>query len=183
MSPEPASTTTVWIGTPYARARSSSESAIAGLVCSPSSAGTCVRLRRSASATQDSDTNSCALTGQWNGVLLVGSSARYSALTTTWQVPIVPNVPEYCAATPTDSVPFLGNPVSSSTRMPAVGGWMASRCLTRASSRANVSQQAGRNRLSSASGYVSELTQPSRSVERAAHVPLPHFLPQNLHIH
>src|SRR5260370_38840490 len=67
---------------------------------------------------------------------------RYSALPTTWQLPILPSMPEYCAAPPTDSVPFLGNPVSSKTSTPLFGGWMTSRRLTRASSRASASQVA-----------------------------------------
>src|SRR5260370_16537678 len=95
---------------PHCRARSSSPRAISGLVCSPSSAGTCVRLRRSSSATQDSGTNSRALTGQWNGVELVGSSARYSALTTTLHLPIFLKPPPILVLHPPPFLPFLGPP-------------------------------------------------------------------------
>src|SRR5258708_8191507 len=95
---------------PHCRARSSSPRAISGLVCSPSSAGTCVRLRRSSSATQDSGTNSRALTGQWNGVELAGSSARYSALTTTWQLPILLKPAGILGLDPHRFRPFLGQP-------------------------------------------------------------------------
>ena len=44
---------------------------------------------------QDAGKYRWALTGQWKGELLVGSSASYSALTTTWQLPTLPSVPEY----------------------------------------------------------------------------------------
>jgi hypothetical protein len=36
-------------------------------------------------------------------------------LTPIWQLPVLPSVPEYCRATPGESKPSLGNPVSSTT--------------------------------------------------------------------
>jgi len=45
-----------------------------------------------------------------------------AAVTATWQLPILPNVPEYWRLTPTDARPCLGKPVPSSTRMPARAG-------------------------------------------------------------
>ena len=35
--------------------------------------------------------------------------------TPSWQLPILPSVPEYCRLTPGESLPSLGKPVSSST--------------------------------------------------------------------
>ena len=35
--------------------------------------------------------------------------------TPIWQLPVLPSAPQYCLATPTDILPCLGNPVSSTT--------------------------------------------------------------------
>src|SRR5947209_3930088 len=96
------------MGTPHCRARSSNPKAISGLVCCIISSGTCACLRRSASWVQDSGKNSWALTGQWNGVLLAGSSARYSALTTTWQLPILLKRAGVLRGDSDRGTPFLG---------------------------------------------------------------------------
>ena len=48
-----------------------------------------------------------------------------AAVTATWQLPILPNVPEYCRRTPTDARPCLAKPVPSSTRIPARAGIVA----------------------------------------------------------
>ena len=45
-----------------------------------------------------------------------------AALTPTWQLPILPRVPEYCRATHGDALPSFGNPVSSTTS--ASTGWL-----------------------------------------------------------
>ena len=89
--------------------------------------GTCARWRRAASSAHAFGRNRRALTGQCSGVLVSGASSTYSALTTTWQLATLPTVPEYCGATPTEPVPFLGSPVSSTTSTPP-GGLSATSC-------------------------------------------------------
>src|SRR5262245_20765692 len=70
-------------------------------------------VRRSGSAIQSS--------GRYNSN--VSGHVRPSAIspldTATWQLPILPRAPQYCRLTPTECRPCLGNPVSSSARMPA----------------------------------------------------------------
>ena len=36
----------------------------------------------------------------------------------TWQLSCLPNIPQYCRATPTECLPFFGNPVSSMIHQP-----------------------------------------------------------------
>ena len=78
----------------------------------------CSRRRRARAACTGS---SSALSSQ-----LCGQNSRQSAaheacsftrctLTPTWQLPVLPSVPEYCRATHGDASPSLGNPVSSTT--------------------------------------------------------------------
>lgn len=50
-----------------------------------------------------------------------------TAVTATWQLPIVPRVPLYWRATPTECVPFLGKPVSSRIKTPRRSGSCARR--------------------------------------------------------
>src|SRR4051794_29081935 len=40
-------------------------------------------------------------------------SVATESVTATWQLSCLPSWPQYCLATPTDSLPFFGNPVSS----------------------------------------------------------------------
>src|SRR6266853_6162181 len=42
-------------------------------------------------------------------------SPTWCTLTATWQLPTLPNVPEYCRSTPTECSPCLAKPVSSIT--------------------------------------------------------------------
>jgi D-serine deaminase-like pyridoxal phosphate-dependent protein len=68
--------------------------------------------RRSASAVHDAGTYSSNVNGQ------VRPSAINALDTATWQLPILPSAPQYWRCTPTDAVPCLGKPVSSSARIP-----------------------------------------------------------------
>ena len=76
-------------------------------------AGTWQAARRDVSPSQDSGRNS----RQSNGQL----ACSVTALTDTpsWQLALLPSVPEYWRCTPTECVPSLGKPVSSTTH--AVG--------------------------------------------------------------
>ena len=82
----------------------------------------CSRRRRTRAAATGS---SSALSSQ-----LCGQNSRQSAahearsftrctLTPTWQLPVLPSVPEYCRATHGDASPSFGKPVSSTTSAPA----------------------------------------------------------------
>jgi len=75
--------------------------------------GTRQAARRSASLSQLSGTNSRQSNGQ--------EACSVTALTDTpnWQLAVLPNVPEYWRCTPTEQVPSLGKPVSSTAQ--AVG--------------------------------------------------------------
>src|SRR5579884_2439539 len=66
--------------------------------------------------------------------------------------------PEYCGATPTEAVPFLGSPVSSKIRMPSVTGCKDSKRLTRASSNASGFQAASVSRCCKRSMLVPAIT-------------------------
>lgn len=70
-------------------------------------------LRGWVSSSQDSGTNSRQSSGQ--------EACSVTALTDTpsWQLAVLPSVPEYCRCTPTEQSPSLGKPVSSTTH--AVG--------------------------------------------------------------
>jgi hypothetical protein len=65
------------------------------------------------SSSQRSGTNSRQSSGH--------EACSVTALTDTpsWQLAVLPSVPEYCRCTPTEHVPSLGKPVSSTTH--AVG--------------------------------------------------------------
>jgi hypothetical protein len=69
--------------------------------------GTCARARRSWSSSQPSGRNSRQSIGQ-----LAWSVAAWT-LTPTWQLATLPSVPGYWRATPTEALPYLGKPVSS----------------------------------------------------------------------
>ena len=45
-----------------------------------------------------------------------------ATVTATWQLAILPSVPQYCRATPTDAVPCLGKLVPSRINTPARSG-------------------------------------------------------------
>src|SRR3954470_8456926 len=108
--PKPASASTQEKRTPASRTRSISASAISGLVCAVRAAsGTPAASQRSASSVQTDGRNSRSPTGS-------GTSPRASVSeTSTWQFATLPNSPQYCRATPTESSPFLGRPESSTT--------------------------------------------------------------------
>nr|WP_201360680.1 hypothetical protein [Dictyobacter formicarum] len=92
--PYPAYITAVPMETPHSLVRSSNPSAMSGLLCWLIDSGACACLRRSVSCIQASGRKSWALTGQWKRGLLAGSSAKNSTLTMTWQLPILPRVPD-----------------------------------------------------------------------------------------
>jgi hypothetical protein len=67
-------------------------------------------------------------------------SVTACTLTSIWQLPTLPKVPEYCRATPGEDVPYLGNPVSSITHATgATTSWIraASRRRTTVKSQAD----------------------------------------------
>ena len=84
-----------------------------GRWCTPSGSREAARGSAIAAESQDSGTNS----RQSNGQL----ACSVTALTDTpsWQLAVLPSVPEYWRCTPTEHVPSLGKPVSSTTH--AVG--------------------------------------------------------------
>ena len=81
------------------------------------------RARRSASSVHDVGTYRSNARGH------VRSSAISALETATWQLPTLPSAPQYWRCTPTESVPCLGNPVSSMARMPARTGTTARSCV------------------------------------------------------
>src|SRR3954452_12868112 len=79
-----------------ARARRAAITAAASGVAAPASSQLVGRNSR-----QDSGQEAASVTAQ--------------TLTPIWQLPTLPNVPEYCRATPGEATPSLTNPVSSTT--------------------------------------------------------------------
>ena len=75
--------------------------------------GTRQAARRFVSSSQDSGRNSRQSNGQ------LACSATAFTDTPSWQLAVLPNVPQYCRCTPTECSPSLGNPVSSTAH--AVG--------------------------------------------------------------
>src|SRR3954465_13893705 len=90
--------------------RSNSASAIAPLArATLSSSGTPAAAQRSGSRVHSSGRNSRSPTG-------AGTSPPASVSeTSAWQLARLPSWPQYCRATPTESVPFFGRAVSSIT--------------------------------------------------------------------
>ena len=103
--PNPASASTQRKCSPAAISRSISARAISGLVCAARAAsGTPAAAQRSGSSVQQVGRNSRSPTG-------TGTSPRASVSeTSTWQFAVLPSSPQYCGATPTEAVPFLGMP-------------------------------------------------------------------------
>jgi len=83
--------------------------------------GTRAWSRRSGSAAHSAGRYNSQLVGHTN----VGPIKAVD--TPTWQLPVFPSAPQYCRFTPTECVPCLGNPVSSTARMPARSGISACR--------------------------------------------------------
>src|SRR3954468_1622384 len=108
--PYPASPSTQPKRSPAPITRSISASAISALVraaCAVS--GTPAASQRAGSSVQAAGKNSRSPTGS-------GTSPRASVSETrTWQFAVLPNAPQYCGATPTESSPFLGTAESSTT--------------------------------------------------------------------
>src|SRR5262245_52067204 len=97
--------------TPAAMARSISARAISGFVRAVRySAGTPARSNRARLLVQLSGRNS-------RKASMTGTSPRASVSDTrVWQLAVLPSAEAYCAATPTECVPFLGIAVSSITQ-------------------------------------------------------------------
>src|SRR5262245_41614324 len=102
--------------TPAAMARSISARAISGFVRAVRySAGTPARSNRARLLVQLSGRNS-------RKASMTGTSPRASVSDTrVWQLAVLPSAEAYCAATPTECVPFLGIAVSSITRTASLG--------------------------------------------------------------
>src|SRR5262245_65187154 len=102
--------------TPAAMARSISARAISGFVRAVRySAGTPARSNRARLLVQLSGRNS-------RKASMTGTSPRASVSDTrVWQLAVFPSAEAYCAATPTECVPFLGIAVSSITRTASLG--------------------------------------------------------------
>src|SRR5215467_10581305 len=111
LRPYPASASTQPKRAPAAIARSISAKAISGLDRGVwYSTGTPARFKRAASLVQLSGRNS-------RNVSMTGTSPRASVSDTrVWQLAVLPNAEAYCAATPTEWVPFLAIAVSSITK-------------------------------------------------------------------
>jgi hypothetical protein len=94
-------------GIPATTAARICSSAIAGLVAKPTSSGTPALARRFGSLAHASGRYSRQATGRLAAWLAIDS------VTATWQFSCFPSSPQYCRATPTECLPFLGKLVSS----------------------------------------------------------------------
>src|SRR6185436_3917711 len=147
LSPYPLSASRISPGIPARRARSSMPSASSALVRNVTSAGIRAWLRRSRSLAQ--------LSGRYNsksiGACCVALAT--SKLTPTWQFVILPAVPVYCRCTPTECLPCLRKPVSSTTHV-VTGSFsaMAWQTCRAASSRTASSLQRGAGAPSAPAG-------------------------------
>src|SRR5262249_11285712 len=96
-------------GKPAAAAPATIPNANSGLVLKITPAGTPASWRLERSSAHSSGRNSRRSIRVWP------FAAWWPTNTPTWQLSVRPRVPEYCFLTPTDLVPFFGNPVSSTT--------------------------------------------------------------------
>src|SRR2546429_507339 len=104
LSPYPASANTQAKRTPAAMTRSISARAISGFVRAVRySVGTPARSNRARLLVQLSGRNN-------RNASMTGTSPRASVSdTSVWQLAVLPSAEAYCAATPTECVPFLGS--------------------------------------------------------------------------
>src|SRR6266536_5086600 len=93
----------------------SSSAASCGLVANPSPSGTPPRRRRGAA----SGSNQPASRYRRRSTRVCPCRDAYPRKTPTWQLSRRPRVPEDCRPTPAEQVPFLANPVSSTTSTPS----------------------------------------------------------------
>jgi hypothetical protein len=100
-------------GTPASRARPSIVRASSVLVANTASSGTAASRQRSRSAIHDFGRYSS------RSIRARPLLVAYAQNTPSWQFSTRPAVPEYCRCTPADLVPFLRNPVSSTTSTPS----------------------------------------------------------------
>jgi transposase len=99
-----------WFCTPAVLAAQICCSANSGLVANATDSGTPAARRRLASSH-----HSCGRYSR-HAIGMLAAAVASDRLTATWQLSCLPSCPQYCRATPTECVPFLGVPVSSITQ-------------------------------------------------------------------